>query len=68
MKMYERIRNIARETGLKQYVLAERCGFSARDFSMIINGKKPLYADYLPQICKGLNITPDDLYKGFIAG
>lgn len=61
MKTYERLKTFVHETGIKHYVLAKRCGYSAREFSLLINGKKPILDKDILILCKALNISPNDL-------
>lgn len=60
------IKRIISEGGLKQKVIAERCGYSEQEFSAMMCGRKKIYADEnIPTIARALGVTPNDL---FIAG
>lgn len=61
MRTYENIKNISKNTGLKQYIIAERCGYDAKTFSQLVNGRKPITENDIVKICRGLNVTPNDL-------
>lgn len=61
MKTYERIKEISLKTGLKQYIVAERCGYTAKTFSTIVNGRKPITDEDVIKICIGLETTPNIL-------
>ena len=62
VKFYEKIKQEALKTGLKQYVLAEKCGYTPKDFNTMLNGRKPIYIEDIPMICKGIGITPNELF------
>lgn len=64
MRLQERLKELSIKTGEKQYLLAEKCGFNSRDFNMMLNHRKPIYADDIPKICKGLGISVNELYEG----
>lgn len=61
MKTSERLKEISKKTGLKQYVIAERCGYTAKVFNQLVNGRKPILDTDIIKICIGLGITPNDL-------
>ena len=61
MKTYEKIRNYVKSTGMKHYILAERCNMSPKIFSQIINGRRPISEKDIVKLCKGLDVTPNDL-------
>ena len=49
MQTYERIKEAVKNTGMKQFVIAERCGYDATVFSRILNGRRPIYdRGYIP--------------------
>lgn len=61
MRTHENIKNISKNTGLKQYIIAQKCGYDPKSFSQIVNGRKPITENDIIKICKGLNVTPNDL-------
>lgn len=61
METYERLREYVKKTGVKHYILAEKCGYTPREFSLFINGKKKINEDDIVIFCNLLNITPNDL-------
>lgn len=61
MNTIENIKKLLKETGLKQYVLAERCGYTPKTFSQLVNGKKTITDIDVIKLCKGLNVEPNDL-------
>jgi transcriptional regulator with XRE-family HTH domain len=62
-KITENIREIIRKSGLKQCVVAERSGFNEKEFSNILNGRKQLRAEHIPQIANALGVTPNDIFQ-----
>jgi len=48
--------------GLYQKAVAERSGFTDQQFSDMLNGRKIIRAEYLPQIAKALGINIGDLF------
>ncbi len=63
----ERILRIISNKGLKHGFVAERAGFSQKDFSNILHGRKTFKAEYVMPVCTALDITPDELF-GVSAG
>ena len=55
------IKKIIDERGLKQKYVADKAGFTEDDLSRMINGYKPIRAEYLPTIAKVLGVTINDL-------
>ena len=61
MRIYERIKQISLNTGLKQYIVAEKCGYTAKAFSTIVNGRKVITDEDIIKISIGLETTPNVL-------
>lgn len=61
MQTYERIKEAVKNTGMKQFVIAERCGYDATVFSRMLNGRRPIYDKDIVKISCGLGVTPNDL-------
>lgn len=57
----ERIKKVVHDSGLKQYVIAERCGYTASEFSKLLNNRKPIYGKDIINISCVLGVTPNDL-------
>lgn len=57
------IRRIMEEKGLKQKYVAERSGFTAQEFSNMMNGRKSIHVGYVRNICAALDVTPNDLFE-----
>ena len=55
------IRRIMEEKGLKQKYVAERSGFTAQEFSNMMNGRKSI--GYIRSICAALDAKPNDLFE-----
>ena len=55
-------KSIIKQLGIKQYVVAERAGYSNRTFSDMLNGRRIIKADEIPSIAKALGVTPNDLF------
>lgn len=53
---------LIKEKGYKQCAIAQKAGFSARELNDLINGRKTFKADYVPEICKALDVTPNELF------
>lgn len=57
------IKNLIREKGIKQYVVAEKAGFSPNNFSAMLNERKIITAEHIPNIARALGVTVNDLYE-----
>lgn len=57
------IREIIDEKGYLKNKVAARSGFSEKQFSAILNGKKTLKASYIPAIAKALGVEPNALFR-----
>lgn len=58
-----RVKEIIKEKGYKQYVIAKKAGFTPQDFSGILCGRKTFKADFVNPICYALEITPNELFE-----
>jgi len=56
------IQRIICEKGLLQKHVAERAGFAPQAFSEMLHGRKTLKAQYIPNIAKALNVTPNEVF------
>lgn len=56
LRPYERIKKYISDSGLKQCAVADRAGYTARNFSLMMTGKKMINLDDLERICKALNV------------
>lgn len=57
------IERIIKEQGLKKSVVAQKAGFTAQQFSDILNGRKILKASDVPNISIALGVDPNTLYQ-----
>ncbi len=60
----ERIQEVRKIRGMKQYVLAEKTGLSSQYISQIETGRKQVSLPALLKISKALNVTADRLLFG----
>lgn len=61
-KMLDNIRSIINDKGMKHSVVAERAGFTPQEFSNMMNGRKTLRAEYIPDIAKAMRVDPNTVY------
>lgn len=54
MKVHERVKAYIDEKGLKQAVIARKCGIPQVTFNAMLNGRRKMYADDLMLICLAL--------------
>ena len=57
------IKRILKEKGLVQKSVAQKAGFSEKQFCAMLNGRKLILANYLPPIAQALGTTPNDLFN-----
>ena len=57
------IRRIIKDKGLKQCAVAEKAGFSPRLFSSMLNERKFILAEYIPNIATALGVDVNELYR-----
>lgn len=57
------IRAKIREKGLYQKYVAERSGFTEQQFSDMLNGRKLIRVEYLPNIAAALGVSITELYE-----
>lgn len=48
--------------GLQQRIVAQRAGFTAQQFSDMLNGRKIIRAEYLLSIADAIGVSIDDLF------
>lgn len=60
----ENIRSIITEKGMKQVVVAERAGFTASEFSNMMNERRKLLrVEHLKPIADALGVEMNELFK-----
>lgn len=57
------IREIIRDKCLKQSAVAKKAGFTPNAFSSMLNERKAIMAEYIPDIACALGVTVNELYK-----
>ena len=62
MDIAANIRATIKMSGMVQGVVATRSGFTEQQFSDMLNGRKTIRAEYIPQIADALGCTPNDLF------
>lgn len=55
-------KKIIQERGIKQKVIAEKAGYTAQQFSNMLNGRKIIECVDVLRISEVLNVTPNDLF------
>lgn len=58
----ESIKGIIKNKGLKQNAVAEKSGYSAREFNDMLNGRKLIKACDIPNISRALEVQPNELF------
>lgn len=57
------IKSLIEKRGMKQYVVAERAGFTASEFSNILNDRRKLLrVEHIPSIASAIGVDINDLY------
>lgn len=56
------IRKILDDRGLKQKAIAEKAGYSEKQFSNLLCERKKMNPEDILKIAKVLEVTPNDLY------
>jgi len=59
----ERILFLIKKSGIKQFVVANRAGYSANEFNAMLNGRKLIRACDIPNIAVALGVDVNELYK-----
>lgn len=57
------IKDIIKESGMKQKAVAEKSGFGDKEFSNLLNGRKRIGAEHIPAIANALGVTPNDICR-----
>lgn len=56
------IKGVIKQKGLKQKNVAEKAGFSEKEFSAILNNRRIIRVDEVMDIANALGVTPNELY------
>lgn len=57
------IRRVIKEKGFKQYAVAERAGIKPNEFSSMLNERKIITAEHIPNIAVALDVDVNELYR-----
>lgn len=57
------ITTILKSKGFKQSFIANKAGFSEKQFVDMLHNRKIIRAEYIPKIASALEVTPDDLFR-----
>ena len=63
MRIYERINAYVKNSGIKQYAIAQKAGYSAKQFSAMMTGRKSVSGDDVERICIALKVPADEFIK-----
>jgi len=56
------VKEVMNQKGLKQKVVAEKAGFSEREFSAMLTNRRIIKVDEVMDIANALGVTPNELY------
>lgn len=59
----QNIKRIIDNQGIKQKVVAVRAGYSEKQFSAMMNGRRTLKADDIPKIANALGVEANELFR-----
>lgn len=62
IKLINNINYIIRQKKLRKCAVAKTAGFSKQQFSDMLNGRKIIRAEYIPQIAYALDVTVAELF------
>ena len=63
VNIQSRIYEIMKEKCQKQCAVATLAGYDPKTFNAMLRGRKKIDGKDIPKICKGLGVTPNELYK-----
>lgn len=61
-KFVENLKELIEKSGLKNKVIAQSIGFSDKQFSDLLNGRRVIKEKDIPMICKALGTDPNELF------
>lgn len=61
-RVVENTKRIIEEKGLKKVAVAQKAGYTAQQFSDILNHRKVIKDVDIAEIAKALEVTPNDLF------
>jgi plasmid maintenance system antidote protein VapI len=59
MRVYEKIRKYIRESGYRQRFIAEQGGYTEKNFSAMMTGRKKITIEDYQCICNVLGVSPE---------
>ena len=62
-KFGQRVRSLRKQRGLSQETLSEMCDLHPTYIGQIERGEKNASLETIMRICKGLDVSPSDLFK-----
>lgn len=62
MDVQDRIYGIMQQKCMKQCLVAEAAGYSPKTFNAMLRGRKVIKTEDIPQICRALGVTPNELF------
>lgn len=57
------IKKLIKNKGLKQSFVAKQAGFNPQSFSDILNGRKLLRVEHLPELADALGVEIEDFFR-----
>ena len=63
MTISENIYQIMEEKRQKQSAVAVAAGYPVKKFNDMLRGRKVIRADDIPNICKGLGVSPNEFFN-----
>lgn len=63
MKVYERINIHIKSSGMKQYAIAQKAGYTPKQFSAMMTGRRSIFGDDVERICAALGVPVDEFIK-----
>jgi transcriptional regulator with XRE-family HTH domain len=63
MQVYERINKYVKDSGVKQYVIAHKAGYTEKQFSALMTGRKKMRPEDVERICAALDVPASEFIK-----
>ena len=63
MRVHERINNYIKNSGFKQYAIAQKAGYGRKQFSAMLTGRKKLTGEDIENICAALSVSAAEFIK-----
>jgi len=62
-RAYKLVKHRCKTTGTKQKYWAAQCGFSEKDFSLLLNGHRKFMDKDIEKVCIGMKVSPNELFN-----